>query len=105
MDIFENSLIHSFLESLRKNPILGQLMKICTEKYTYTCTDPAYKNLTVTVEPGTSVVLPVEALQLDGKYFNSPDEFKPERFLDKAEYNKYSFLPFGEGPRACLGEK
>lgn len=83
---------------------MGQLFKVCTERYTYTCTDPAYRNLTVTVEPDTTIVLPIGGLQKDEKHFKSPEEFIPERFLDKNEHNKYCFLPFGEGPRACLGK-
>lgn len=79
-------------------------MKVCTERYTYTCTDPAYKNLTVTIQPGTSITMPLAGLQMDAKYFPSPEEYRPERFLDKTEINKYCFLPFGEGPRSCLGK-
>lgn len=89
---------------MRKNPLMGQLQKECTEKYTYTCTDPAFKNLSVTIEPGTSIVIPIGGLGKDEKYFKFPNKFMPDRFLNKTEYNKYTFLPFGEGPRACLGK-
>lgn len=89
---------------MRLYPIISQLFKLCTKEYTYTCTDPTYKNSTVTIEPGTSLVLPVSALHYDEKYYKSPNEFIPERFLDKNNINKYCFLPFGEGPRACIGK-
>lgn len=92
-------------ESMRKNPMIGQFSKICTEKYTYTSSDSAFKNVTVTVDPGTSIVVPIAALHLDEKYFPSPHKFIPERFLENWEYNKYSYLPFGEGPRMCLGKQ
>lgn len=78
-------------------------MKVCTEEYTYTCTDPAYKNLTVTIEPGACILLPVNGLHKDEKLFKSPEEFIPERFLDRTEINRYCYLAFGEGPRECLG--
>ncbi|KAG5874550.1 hypothetical protein JTB14_026850 [Gonioctena quinquepunctata] len=92
-------------ENLRKNPVVGQLVKLCTEKYTYTPTDPQFKNISVTVEPGTPIILPVGGLHKDPKFFESPEEFIPERFASKENYNRYTFLPFGEGPRECLGRR
>ncbi|CAH1155384.1 unnamed protein product [Phaedon cochleariae] len=94
-----------FNENMRKNSLVHQLTKLCTEKYTYTPTNPEFKKLTVTVEPGTPVILPITGLQNDPKYFESPDEFKPERFLDKDNIQKFTYLPFGEGPRLCLGQR
>lgn len=57
------------------------------------------------IEKGTAVILPVYGLHTDGKYYEKPAVFKPERFLPGSRENltKYTFLPFGEGPRACLG--
>ncbi|CAH1155385.1 unnamed protein product [Phaedon cochleariae] len=94
-----------FNENMRKNSIVHQLTKVCTEKYTYTPTDPEFKKVTVTVEAGTPIIIPLTGLQNDPKYFESPDEFKPERFLDKENIQKYTYLPFGEGPRVCLGQR
>nr|XP_023024821.1 probable cytochrome P450 6a13 [Leptinotarsa decemlineata] len=92
-------------ESLRKYPVISQLGKKCTERYTYTPTDPQYKNISVTVEPGTSIILPVGALQNDPKYFKDPEKFIPERFSSKENYNRYTYFPFGEGQRECLGKR
>ena len=36
--------------------------------------------------------------------FENPDEFIPERFMDKT-YSPFQYLPFGAGQRRCLGEK
>ena len=43
-------------------------------------------------------------LHRNPKYWDKPEEFKPERFLgeQKKESNKY-FYPFGAGPRMCIG--
>lgn len=43
------------------------------------------------------------------KYFAEPEKYKPERFLAGDRENesrpKYAFLPFGLGPRNCIGYK
>ncbi|KAK7871463.1 hypothetical protein R5R35_010842 [Gryllus longicercus] len=59
----------------------------------------------VTVDKGTSVVIPVYALQHDPDYFPDPLRFDPERFSEenKAKRHHYVYLPFGEGPRNCIG--
>lgn len=92
-----------FTESLRKNHIFGILMKLCNEKYTYTCTDPEFKNLTVTIDPGTTVIFPMAGVHNDEKYYKSPTKYIPERFFDKSNLKKDTFFPFGQGPRTCLG--
>ncbi|MBD2297492.1 MULTISPECIES: cytochrome P450 [Nostocales] len=35
--------------------------------------------------------------------YPEPDQFKPERFLDR-QFSIYEFLPFGGGSRRCIGE-
>ncbi|RXG53737.1 cytochrome P450 2L1 [Armadillidium vulgare] len=48
-----------------------------------------------------------EALHFNSKFFDSPKEFKPERFLSdigKFDPPKEGFLPFGIGKRLCIGE-
>lgn len=59
----------------------------------------------LTVEQGTPIIIPAQGLSHDPKYFKNPEEFQPERFLDEQKENivKYTFMPFGEGPRACIG--
>lgn len=44
-------------------------------------------------------------LMRDPKYFPEPTKFMPERFLpDVNNYNPSAFIPFGDGPRICIGE-
>ncbi|RXG53401.1 cytochrome P450 1A4 [Armadillidium vulgare] len=58
--------------------------------------------------PKDSIIIPtVEEIHSDSKYFDSPKEFRPERFLNddgKFEPPKIGFLPFGTGRRQCIGE-
>lgn len=40
------------------------------------------------------------------EYFDTPDKFKPERWLtSKTTYNPFITLPFGYGKRMCLGKR
>lgn len=60
----------------------------------------------ITIEKGTPVVVSLYGLQNDPKYFPNPEIFDPERWNDKNLENitPYSYMPFGEGPRNCIGK-
>lgn len=56
------------------------------------------------VPDGTRIIIPVYALHRHRKYWTNPDSFDPDRFApDMAKPNRYIYLPFGAGPRICLG--
>ncbi|XP_049832528.1 probable cytochrome P450 6a13 [Schistocerca gregaria] len=85
-------------ETLRKYPPGALLGRKNIRRYQFPDNGP-------TLEEGTSLIVPVYALHHDPKYFPEPERFDPERFSEevKAERNPYVYLPFGEGPRHCIG--
>jgi cytochrome P450 len=58
------------------------------------------------VRPGDSLFIPIIGLHRDPNYYPDPERFDPERFSDddKHNINQLTYLPFGIGPRSCIGE-
>lgn len=53
--------------------------------------------------PDDTVMLPIYALGRHHLIWEAPDAFRPERFADRKAIPRYSYLPFGDGPRICIG--
>ncbi len=58
----------------------------------------------VTVQPGTFLFVPVAAMQRDPRWWKDPDAFLPDRHLSLGPEQKAALIPFGIGPRKCIGE-
>jgi cytochrome P450 family 6 len=58
------------------------------------------------IKKGQSVLIPILGLHRDEEYWPEPDKFIPERFSpeNKGSINQYAYLPFGQGPRNCIGD-
>lgn len=53
----------------------------------------------------TIFTVPVQLIQHDARWFPEPQAFRPERFGDDAQTApRGAFMPFGTGPRICLGQ-
>lgn len=61
----------------------------------------------VILEKGTNIYISVIGMHHDPKYFPNPHEFDPERFskANKDKIDPFTYLPFGGGPRICIGMK
>ncbi|XP_011705528.1 PREDICTED: cytochrome P450 9e2-like [Wasmannia auropunctata] len=92
-------------ETLRKYPLTVFLDRRCAKRYELPPSQPGCKN--VIVEPNDGLLFPAYAIQRDPKYFPNPDKFDPERFSEENKDNvfPYTYLPFGLGPRKCIGNR
>jgi len=88
-------------ESQRVTPTTGLLTKICTEETELRGSD----GLVCRVERGTSILIPISGLHGDPQYWENPEVFDPDRFGPDRKNNieRFAFLPFGAGPRQCVG--
>jgi cytochrome P450 len=48
-------------------------------------------------------MIPIYALGRHHMLWENPDHFDPDRFTDRKSIRRYSYLPFGDGPRICIG--
>ncbi|XP_013144330.1 PREDICTED: cytochrome P450 6k1-like [Papilio polytes] len=86
-------------ETLRKYPPLGYLDRICNQRYKL--------NDDVIIEKGTPVFINVLAIHYDEKIYPEPNQWRPERMHNASDNDNlnFTFLPFGEGPRFCIGKR
>uniref|UniRef100_A0A8B9YI21 unspecific monooxygenase n=1 Tax=Bos mutus grunniens TaxID=30521 RepID=A0A8B9YI21_BOSMU len=83
-------------ETLRMFPIVIRLERLCKK-------DVEIHG--VSIPKGTTVMVPISVLHKDPQLWPEPEEFRPERFSkkNKDSINPYVYLPFGTGPRNCIG--
>lgn len=77
---------------------LPVLDRICVKEYKIPGTE-------VVIEKGCRVIIPSYGLHHDPKYYPDPFKFDPDRFTEENAKSRpaYTYLPFGEGPRICIG--
>lgn len=97
--------IFVYIETIRLHPPAGMLTRRCTSPTTLS----DYNGKSIKIEKDMIGIIPLWSMQRDAKYYSDPDEFIPERFsAENGGAKKYRdmgvFMPFGDGPRQCLGE-
>ena len=55
------------------------------------------------IRPQDTVILPIYALHRHHAHWQNPDAFDPSRFSDPKTIPRFTYLPFGDGPRICIG--
>ncbi len=57
------------------------------------------------IAPRSIIVIPIYAVHRHKRLWADPDKFDPERFLpaQEAKFARTQFMPFGYGPRTCIG--
>ncbi|XP_065351009.1 cytochrome P450 9e2-like [Cloeon dipterum] len=87
-------------EVLRLYPVAPMTDRLCGSTV-------SFPEFDLTIEKGTSVTIPVYGLHTDPDYFPDPFKFDPERFTEENKKNikSFTYLPFGEGPRNCIGKR
>nr|XP_026493625.1 probable cytochrome P450 9f2 [Vanessa tameamea] len=61
----------------------------------------------VQLKPGDVVYNVVNSIHMDPQYHPNPEKFDPERFSDenKHKIKPFTYMPFGMGPRNCIGSR
>ncbi|GAB0087595.1 hypothetical protein DMENIID0001_019230 [Sergentomyia squamirostris] len=85
-------------ETLRKYPVAETLVRSTTSDY-------KLPNHDFVIKKGSGVLISVYSIHHDPEIYPDPERFDPERFTEEeiAKRHPMAWLPFGEGPRMCVG--
>ncbi|KAH8290779.1 hypothetical protein KR054_005866 [Drosophila jambulina] len=86
------------METLRKHPVVAHLVRITTKPYVHS--NPKYS-----IDRDIGVLVPTLGIHHDPEFYPEPEKFIPERFDEEQVKQRpaCTFLPFGDGPRNCIG--
>lgn len=58
------------------------------------------------IPAGTDVLMSQFVVHHDGRFFENPEKFDPDRWTKemRAKLPRFAYFPFGGGPRSCIGE-
>eukprot|EP01116_Phalansterium_solitarium_P015768 TRINITY_DN3512_c0_g2_i1.p1 TRINITY_DN3512_c0_g2~~TRINITY_DN3512_c0_g2_i1.p1 ORF type:complete len:195 (-),score=64.30 TRINITY_DN3512_c0_g2_i1:88-672(-) len=64
------------------------------------------KLLGYTVPAGTNVIVNFMHMHKDPRFWDKPEEFRPERWAEDApKPTPGAYMPFGDGPKNCIGQR
>ena len=83
-------------ETLRMFPPAPRMNRECNEPLTLRG---------IRFEEDDTIGVPIYAIHYDPQYYPEPEKFDPERFTPEARASRdpLTYLPFGYGPRNCIG--
>ncbi|GFS42227.1 cytochrome P450 3A24 [Nephila pilipes] len=89
---------HVISETLRLFPPAVRLERLAQ-------TDYKLGDTGITIPKGMIVTVPAYAMHRDPELFTDPEKFDPDRFKpeERSKIHPYAYLPFGAGPRNCVG--
>jgi cytochrome P450 len=89
-------LSHLLTESLRLYPPAWGMARLVVEE----CEIAGYK-----LKPGNGVALAQWVVHRDPRWYEAPEEFRPERWENglAKKIPRFAYFPFGGGPRQCIG--
>ena len=89
-----------FTETLRKYPVAPYIFRVAKQDY-------KLLNYDFDIPKGTRITIPTQGIHHDENLYPEPDVFNPERFNAEtvAKRHAYAYLPFGEGPKMCIGKQ
>lgn len=99
------------LEDLSELTLTGRIVNETLRAYPPIHTIPRETTRSVEVggyrlEPGTRAHLSVWAVHRDERFWDAATEWRPERWRDTSPRDRgYAYVPFGAGPRVCLGRR
>lgn len=93
-----------FYEILRLHPPFMFTTKVCSEEIEL----DTVKGHKFTMKKGATVMVSIHSIHRDPEYYPDPLFFNPERFNEehggiKSFRDRCVLIPFGDGPRICLG--
>nr|QLI62188.1 cytochrome P450 39 [Streltzoviella insularis] len=79
--------------------------RVCTKPYELP--PPKEGSKPYRIKPGDIIYNSVNSIHLDPKYYPQPKTFDPERFSEENRHKlkPFTFMPFGIGPRNCIGSR
>jgi cytochrome P450 len=113
--------LHAELDAVLggRAPTFADLPRLCYTEHVITETLRVYPTVWIlgreAIEPtevggyevpvGTTVYMSQWVVHRDGRYFDDPEVFRPERWADglAKRIPRYAYFPFGGGPRICIG--
>lgn len=57
------------------------------------------------IRPRAAVLMSQMVMHRNPLYFDRPDDFLPERWLEDRELPQFAYFPFGGGSRRCIGDQ